>query len=162
MPFAENFKQNTYLGYLALVRILAGYHFLDSGYAKLSHGFLRGHDLPAQLIKSAPSDPFAWHRAFILGLVVPHASFFSYLVAFGETAIGLSLLFGCLVRISSSFGAFHNANILLSVAMASGGATIGINRLFILLHIVFVASSSGRSLGIDGMLKRRFPQSWLF
>jgi thiosulfate dehydrogenase [quinone] large subunit len=162
MSFADNFKQPTYLGYIALVRIFVGYQFLIAGYAKLAHGFLQGLQLNSQLVKSAPGDPFAWHRALILGFVVPHAAFFSYLVAFGETAIGLSLLFGCLVRISSFFGAFHNANILFSIAMAAGGSTITINRTFILLHLVFIAASAGRSLGIDGLLKSRFPRSSVF
>jgi hypothetical protein len=61
--------------------------------------------LTAQLAKVG-GDPIGWHRDFILHVVVPHAHFFGYLVAYGEIAIGISLLVGCLVRISSSFGAF--------------------------------------------------------
>jgi len=68
------------------------------------------------------------------GFVVPHANFFSYLVAFGELAIALSLIFGCLLRISSIFRAFHNPNICFAVAVASGGATMNYDRLLVLLH----------------------------
>jgi uncharacterized membrane protein YphA (DoxX/SURF4 family) len=50
---------------------------------------------------------------------------------FGEVAIAISLITGCLVRISSLFGAFHNANIYYSVAIASGGATMNYNRLLV-------------------------------
>jgi uncharacterized membrane protein YphA (DoxX/SURF4 family) len=114
------------------------------------------------MMRTAPKDPLAWHRAFIMGFVVPHAHFFSYLVAFGEVAIAISLITGCLVRVSSLFGAFHNANIYFSVALAAGGATMMYGRLLILLHIVFVCSSAGRVLGLDGLLKKRYPRSWLF
>jgi hypothetical protein len=59
-----------------------------------------------------------------------------------------------LVRISSSFGAFHNFNILLAIA---AGPQVGLNRIFIVLQIIFVLSSAGLALGVDGLLKRRFP-----
>jgi thiosulfate dehydrogenase [quinone] large subunit len=162
MSIASNFKQSTYLGYLAILRIAVGYHFLTAALPKVTEKFLMGHMLAEELAKTALKDPFAWHRAFILGFVVPHAHSFSYLVAFGELAIGISLLLGCLVRISALFGAFHNLNILLSIAIANGGPQLGINRIFIFLQLIFVLSSAGRSLGLDGLLKKRFPNCKLF
>ena len=159
---ASNFKQPTYLGYLALLRILVGFLFLLVAWPKVSGRFLSGEVLPRQLLNSIQKDPFAWHRAFIEGFVVPHGHFFSYLSAFGEISIGLSLLVGCLLRISSLFAAFYNFNILFSVAYAAGGGTVNYNRVLILLHLIFVSASAGRSLGIDGILKRRFPHTWLF
>jgi thiosulfate dehydrogenase [quinone] large subunit len=159
---AANFRQTTYLGYLALVRILVGVLFLLVAWPKVTGRFLTGRVLPQQLLNGMEKDPLAWHRAFIAGFVVPHAHLFSYLSAFGEIAIGISLLLGCLVRISSLFGALYNFNILFSVAYAAGGGTVNYNRVLILLHLIFVSSSPGRALGIDGFLKRRFPRSWLF
>jgi thiosulfate dehydrogenase [quinone] large subunit len=159
---AANFRQTTYLGYLALVRILVGVLFLLVAWPKVTGRFLTGRVLPQQLLNGMEKDPLAWHRAFIAGFVVPHAHLFSYLSAFGEIAIGISLLLGCLVRISSLFGALYNFNILFSVAYAAGGGTVNYNRVLILLHLIFVSSSAGRALGIDGFLKRRFPRSWLF
>jgi thiosulfate dehydrogenase [quinone] large subunit len=118
--------------------------------------------LPRQLLNGIQKDPLAWHRAFIAGFVIPHGHFFSYLSAFGEISIGLSLLVGCLVRISSLFGVLYNFNIMFSVAYAAGGGTVNYNRVLILLHLIFVSASAGRSLGVDGLLKRRFPRTWLF
>jgi uncharacterized membrane protein YphA (DoxX/SURF4 family) len=162
MSLSENFKQNTYLGYVAILRILLGFHFLGTGFEKFFGSFLTGRPLITDLMRGAPKDPFAWHRGFILGFVVPHLHFFSYLVTFGEIAIGTSLLLGCLVRISSSFGTFHNLNILLAIGWGGPSSVLGINRTFILLHLVFVLSSAGRALGIDGFLHKRFPASPLF
>jgi len=157
MSLITNFKQRTYLGYLAILRIAVGYHFLTAALPKITGKFLEGKILAEELTKTAVKDPFAWHRSFI-----PHAHSFSHLVAFGELAIGISLLLGCLVRISASFGAFHNLNILLAIAIANGGPQLGINRIFIFLQLVFVFSSAGLSLGLDGLLKRWFPNSKLF
>ena len=162
MSLADNFKQSTSLLYLAIPRIMVGYHFLDVAWAKLSRGFLNGEDLPAQLLKTVAKDPFAWHRHFIQGFILPHSALFSYLVPLGEMAIGISLVLGCLVRLSSLFGAFHNLNILFAIALPGGGAQAAVNEIFIVLHLMFLFASAGRVLGIDGILKMGFPRSWLF
>jgi len=161
MSLTQNFKQNTYLGYLALVRIAVGYHFMTAAWPKLTGSFVDGHLLPEDLVKTVAKDPFAWHRAFIQAFVIPHAVFFSHLIAFGEMAIGISFVVGCLVRVSGIFSAFHNFNILLAIAWANGGAQLGLNRTYIVLGVVFALSGAGRSLGLDGLLKRRFPGTWL-
>ena len=162
MSLTSNFKQPTYLGYLAIIRIVVGYHFITAAWPKITGPFVKGHVLPEELAKTVVKDPFAWHRAFIAGVVIPHPHFFSNLVAFGEMAIGISLLVGCLVRISSLFGAFHNFNILLSIAIANGAAQLAINRLYIVLHLIFVIAAAGRSLGLDGLLRERFKRVALF
>jgi thiosulfate dehydrogenase [quinone] large subunit len=162
VSLADYFLARTRLLYLAIPRIAVGYHFVSVALPKLSRGFTNGNDLPGQLMRGIGKDPIAMHRAFIEGFVLPHSAFFSYLVPYGELAIGISLLFGCLVRVSSAFGAFHNLNILLAVAMAGGSAQIAVNATFIALHVVFVLSSAGRSLGLDYLLKRMFPKSPLF
>jgi thiosulfate dehydrogenase (quinone) large subunit len=162
MGLVSNFKQSTSLGYLALVRFAVGYHFLGVAIPKLSSGFLNGKVLANQLAAGIGKDPFAWHRAFIQGQVLPHAHLFNYLTTFGELAIGLSLVTGCLVRVASFFGAFYQANILLSVGFAAGGALFALNRLYILLHVIFVLASAGRAWGLDCLLKKGFPKSRLF
>lgn len=165
MSIAGNFKQSTALGYLALVRILVGIQFFIVAWPKVTGGrFLHsgGRALAGQLMQGAAKDPLAWHRAFIEGFVIPHANSFSYLVAFGELAIALSLIFGCLVRVSSFFGAIHNANIYYALGFAAGGATLNYNRLLILLHIVFIFSAAGRAIGIDALLHKKYPRSPFF
>ncbi|MBI3933283.1 MAG: DoxX family protein [Acidobacteria bacterium] len=158
---ADNFRQNSYAGYLAIVRILVGYHFLEVGWPKVARGFYTGESLPARLA-NATLDPLGWHREFIFEVVVPNPVLFSYLVAFGEVAIGLSLLTGCLVRVASLFGAFHNFNILFAIAIpAADSVQIRLNRLYIFLHLLFVIAAAGRSLGVDGWLKKKFPRCWL-
>ncbi len=161
MSVRDHLTQSTALGYLAIPRIVTGWFFLQFGWEKLSPRFLSGEQLARQLGRAA-NDPILWHRDFILQTVVPHSHFFRYLIAFGVIAIGVSLIVGLLVRLSSAFGAFHNLNILFAVALPSGGAQIGLNRIFIVLQLMFILASAGRALGVDGILKKRFPKSWLF
>lgn len=156
----QNFHQPTSLGYLALIRVVFGIHFLIVGTPKVLG--MTGESLAGQLSRSAARDPLPFHRDFILGFVVPHADVFSYVVAYGEMAIGISLVVGFLVRVSSAFGVFHNLNILLALAIPAGGSQMGINLLFIVGQLVFLFAAAGRSLGVDGLLKRTFPRSPLF
>ena len=67
---AENFRQNTYLGYLAIARMLVGYHFIDVAWPKITQGFYLGQSLPEPLA-DAVDDPIAWHHDFILNVVLP-------------------------------------------------------------------------------------------
>jgi thiosulfate dehydrogenase (quinone) large subunit len=163
MSLADNFKQSTYLGYLAILRIFVGYHFLNSAWNKLTRDhFLQGHSLSTRLLGPVANDPNAWHQAFINGFVLQHSLFFSYLIPLGEVAIGISFVLGCMVRLSSPFAAFLNLNILFAIAIPGGGAQVGLNRIFIVLDLMFFFSSAGRSLGLDAILKKWFPRSWLF
>jgi thiosulfate dehydrogenase [quinone] large subunit len=152
------FKQRTYLAYLALARLAVGYHFTVVGWGKVRRGF-DADDLK-RFLDNLSNDPFAWHRAFIEGWVVPNADWFSQVVAYGELAIGISLLTGCLVRIASSFGAFHSLNIYLAVA--DTGADFALGRIYVLLHILFVMTAAGRSIGLDYWLHRKFPRARIF
>jgi thiosulfate dehydrogenase [quinone] large subunit len=157
----RQYRQKTSLAYLAIVRIFVGYHFIRVAWAKLSGTFLNGEGLP-RMLADVTGDPFLWHQDFLSGVVIPHAVFFGYLVAFGEMAIGISLVTGCLVRVSSLFGAFHMINIYLAIGIPRGGATLGLNRTFIVCLVVFALAGAGRALGVDAILKRKFFRSWLF
>ena len=156
----RNFQQPTSLGYVAMVRIFIGVHYLIVAWPKVTG--MTGESLAAQLSRTAARDPLPFHREFITGFVIPNAGAFSYLVAWGEVAIGISLLVGCFVRVSSAFAVFHNLNILLAVALPAGGAQVGINLYFIASELAFFFSAAGRSLGLDGLLKKAFPGSGLF
>ena len=146
---------------MALPRIAVGVFFIQFGWQKLAPRFLSGEQFVRQLSR-ASADPLPFHRDFILHVVTPHAHLFAHLVAYGEIAIGLSLVFGCLVRLSSIFGVFHNLNILFAMALPAGGVQVGLNRIFIVFQLMFVFASAGRALGLDALFRRRFPHTWLF
>ncbi len=48
------------------------------------------------------------------GFVLPHATAIAFLVAYGELAIGLALVFGVCVRIASAFGLIYMLTLLFS------------------------------------------------
>jgi thiosulfate dehydrogenase [quinone] large subunit len=48
------------------------------------------------------------------GFVLPHATPIAFLVAYGELAIGIALVFGVLVRTASAFGLLYMLTLLFS------------------------------------------------
>lgn len=71
----RQYRQKTFLAYLAIVRIFVGYHFIRVAWRKVSGAFLSGQALPRTLA-DVTGDPFLWHQDFLLGVVIPHSVFF--------------------------------------------------------------------------------------
>ena len=61
----------------------------------------------------------SWYANFLTSFVAPHAIFWSYLITFGELAVGLGLLVGCLTGIAAFFGLVMNFNYLLAGAVST-------------------------------------------
>lgn len=163
MSPATHFQQTTYLGYLVLPRLAVGYVFLGVGWGKFTRPRFLGTDaLAQQLSVSVLKDPISWHREFIQAVVIPHSSYFSYLVCFAEIAIGVSLILGCLTRLASAFGAFYSLNGILTIALSGGFIPTGLNLICIPLFLAFSFAGAGRVLGMDALLRKKYPQSWLF
>jgi len=67
-----------------------------------------------------------WYASFLEGVVLPNAAAFSYLVTFGQLAVGLALVLGIFTGISAFFGGFMNASFLFA-------GTAGANPLMFIL-----------------------------
>jgi thiosulfate dehydrogenase [quinone] large subunit len=139
-----------------IVRVYVGYQWLAAGIDKLTGysitpgaafgthvgnswiftnhlgavltGFLKGAVTPENIANPATG----WYVWFVQHLAIPGAGFFTYLVTFGEIAVGLGLIFGVLTGIAAFFGLFMNLNFMLAGAI-SINPIIGGLALFILL-----------------------------
>ena len=60
-----------------------------------------------------------WYANFLTSFVAPYPVFWSYLITFGELAVGLGLLVGCLTGIAAFFGLVMNFNYLLAGAVST-------------------------------------------
>src|SRR5437660_4704410 len=92
--------------------------------------------------------------------VLAHNGLFAQLTAFGETAVGLGLVFGCLTLLASGIGLFLVVNYGLAVAW-QGSAQQGFHYLLISTLIVIFSTPAGRVRGVDGWVRARHPGSWL-
>ncbi len=146
-PIARFLFADTRMAWLWLiVRLYVGYHWLVAGVEKLfgfnidftSNGFWTGSLQSSWIFGKAPLGSqlagFAhsgiaqatgahpavqgWYAWFLQNVVIPWAGFWSYLVTFGEVAVGLGLILGILTGIAAFFGVFMNMNFLLAGAVS--------------------------------------------
>jgi thiosulfate dehydrogenase [quinone] large subunit len=79
----------------------------------------------------AHPDVQSWYAAFLQSTVLPHAAAWSYLVAWGELLVGIALIAGFLVGISTLFGMLMNFDYLLA-------GSVSINPMMFMLGIWLV------------------------
>jgi thiosulfate dehydrogenase (quinone) large subunit len=87
-----------------------------------------------------------WYANFLHDFVLPNASLFSFLVTWGELAVGIGLLVGALTGIAAFFGVLMNLNYLLA-GVVSINPVIGVMGLF----LIFAWRVAGQ-IGLDNWL----------
>lgn len=105
-----------------VVRMNVGAQWLLAGWEKVTSpvwgtsgkalsGFIAG-----VLSKASGANPAVqgWYAWFLQHAVLPNAGLFSFLVTWGELAVGLGVLLGVLTGIAAGFGVLMNLNYLLA------------------------------------------------
>jgi thiosulfate dehydrogenase (quinone) large subunit len=88
----------------------------------------------AALEKTAGAHPdvSGWYAMWLKDVVIPNASFFSHIVAYGEFLVGVGLILGMFTGIAAFFGAFMNMNFLFAGAVSVNPIMVVI-QLFLIL-----------------------------
>ena len=123
--FARFLFGNSRAGMLWLpIRLFLGFAWLDAGIHKITDPAwttggeaLRGYWERAAAIpeQGRPPITYEWYRDFINTLLAGgHETWFSWVIMFGEIAVGIGLIFGILTGIAAFFGALMNMSFLLA------------------------------------------------
>lgn len=141
-----------------LLRVYVGWQWLSSGLKKVGDpawvganagkavtGFLQG-----ALKKTGGDMPDVpgWYARFIENVALPHAAVFSYLVSFGELAVGVALILGLLTGVAAFFGLLMNFAYLFAGTLSS-------NPLLVLLLML-----AWRVSGWWGLDRLVLPRWW--
>ncbi len=157
-PIARFLFADTRMAWFWLVvRLYVGYQWLIAGWDKLtgtsiditSHfgekvgnpwvfsgqdgaaisGFVKG-----ALAKATGEHPAVqdWYASWLKTFVQPYPEFWSYLITFGELAVGLGLIVGCLTGIAAFFGLVMNFNFLLAGSVSTN-PILGFLAIFLVL-----------------------------
>lgn len=138
---------------LLIARLYVGYWFLFTGITKISRGYLRGGALLPQLQRFLSGTPQEWYRPILESVIVPNEHLFAVLAALGETAAGLALLAGALVRYAAAGGIFMVGNYLFAKGWSNPAASH--DKDFLVLLLVVLVAGAGRFWGLDGWLRSR-------
>jgi thiosulfate dehydrogenase [quinone] large subunit len=114
-------------------------------------GFLNGSIQQA----SGPHPAVAgWYAYFIQHVALSHVVLFSYLITYGELAVGIGLMLGVFTGIAAFFGIVMNFNYLFA-------GTVSINPLLILAEIFLVlAWRNAGWIGVDRFLLPELGVPW--
>jgi uncharacterized membrane protein YphA (DoxX/SURF4 family) len=140
-----------YLGVILFITVL-GKLTRDTPFATEMLGFLNGVVRRGAL---------AWYTEFIQQTVIPHAALFSYLVMTGELVAAISLLTGSATRIGAFIAMLLFLSYMLAKARMFWSPDSQDAAVFFIALVVFLGRA-GRVWGIDSLLARRWPSSFLW
>jgi|ERR1035437_5988572 thiosulfate dehydrogenase [quinone] large subunit len=164
-PLARFLFSNHKIAWLWLiVRVYVGWHWLVPGWEKVvspawtgaNAGTALGGFLKGALSKTAGANPDVqgWYAGFLKDVVVPHAAFWSHLVAYGELLVGVALIVGALTGVAAFFGLFMNLNYLLA-------GTVSVNPILFTLSIMLImAWRVAGYWGVDYYLLSKIGVPW--
>ena len=123
-----------------VVRMNVGAQWFLAGWEKITSpawgtsgkaltGFVSG-----ALAKTSGANPSVqgWYAWFLQHIVLPNAGFYSFIVTWGEFAVGIGILLGILTGIAAGFGVLMNLNYLLA-GTVSINPVLGMFGLFLVL-----------------------------
>jgi thiosulfate dehydrogenase [quinone] large subunit len=102
-----------------------------------------------------------WYLAFLHNVVIPHARLFSYLVVTGEVVASISLLLGLCARVGGLIAMWLFLNYMFSKGRIFWSPDSEDAAVFFVALVVFLGRA-GRAWGLDVLLARRWPKSWLW
>jgi len=113
MPIANSHSANAKA--LAFLRMAVGVLFLIfAQYKVFGTQFTLHGGFQYWIDKFLTDGAYPFIVPVLRGFVLPHATAIAFLVAYGEFAIGLALVFGLLVRPASAFGLLYMLTLLFS------------------------------------------------
>jgi len=147
-----------------ILRLYVGYEWLSAGYGKVTSPAWTGSGAGTALsgfvnnaltkTSGAHPDVQTWYAWFLQHLVLPYAGFWSYLVAWGETLVGIALILGLFTGIVAFFGSFMNVNYLLAGAVSTNPI------LFVIATWLVLAWKTAGWWGIDRWLLPLIGTPW--
>lgn len=143
-----------------VVRLYLASIWLHAGYDKFMNPVWVGTDAgkgiagfvaeALQKTGGAHPDVTAWYAWFLAHCVAPFPAVWSYVITFGEIAVGLGLLFGVLTALATAGGVLMNFNYLLS-------GTVSINPVMVLLGVpLLLAWRVSDTIGVQKLYSAMF------
>ena len=151
---------------IALLRIVVGLYFAKALVTKLSVVLVGGFvplpetsarwlaAMPHIVARQASANPLPFYKQFLEGVVLPHATLFAHLTAWGEAAVGVGLTLGLLTPIAALVGLF----LVMSYGLATQWMSPeqrGFHLVLGAAMLAFLLAQAGQTWGLDGWIGAR-------
>ncbi|MCC6958039.1 MAG: DoxX family membrane protein [Anaerolineales bacterium] len=147
-----------------IIRLYMGYAWLAAGWAKVTNpawvgaqsgtaltGFVNG---ALQQATGAHPNVQGWYAWFLQNMVLPGASVWGWIVAFGELLVGIGLILGIFTGIAAFFGSIMNVNYLLAGSISTNPL------LFIFATWIVLAWKTAGWIGLDRWVLPALGTPW--
>jgi uncharacterized membrane protein YphA (DoxX/SURF4 family) len=132
-----------------------GILYLETVSENISKG-LYGQGFAVYVSRELNGNPLPWFVNFAQSVLLPNWQTVATVQFLAETLVGVSLLLGFLTVMGGLVGVFLQVNIFL---LTFGKEWPWIYILMIVVLALVALSRSGRSLGLDALLARKFPRA---
>lgn len=130
-------------------------HLTDPSYFDPSQSGYIGHLISQYAVGSPIHD-------FLIGVVIPNAVSFGWMVAIGEVLIGIATLTGFLFRVAALAGLILNFTFFLSATWSAFPFYFGSDIVFVMCWLTLLLTGPQVRQSVDGVLATRFHSlSWL-
>ena len=158
------FADTRFAWFWLILRLYVGYEWLMAGWGKVNNPAWVGPGagtaltgfVTNALTLTGGEHPSVqpYYAYFLQNIVLPNAALWSYLVAFGELAVGIGLILGMLTGIAAFFGGFMNVSYLMA-------GTVSTNPiLFVLATWLVLAWKTAGWWGLDRWLLPALGTPW--
>ena len=131
---------------IALFRISVGVMFLIAAWGKVMAGTGWGNRMIGFL--NAQSDMPEWYRTIVDNIIVPNASIFGFLTAYGELFLAIALILGVFIRPAVLLGLVMVANFMFAKGHAFWVPS-NHDSFYVFALIVFYYNSADEFLGLS-------------
>jgi uncharacterized membrane protein YphA (DoxX/SURF4 family) len=98
------------------------------------------------------------HAAFVKTIIIPNIAWMGWLIFLMEGFIAVSLILGVFTRLGAAVGIIQSINLFIGL-IAVPHEWYWTYAMLITLHVIFFCIPTGRTLGLDAGLRRRFSSS---
>jgi thiosulfate dehydrogenase [quinone] large subunit len=150
---------------LMLARLYLGWQWLQSGWGKVrGDGWIDGDGRALRAFwerivvvpeQGRPPITYGWYRDFIQYMLDREwYTWFAWLIAFGEVAVGIALIVGGFTAIAAFFGATMNFNFMLAGSASTNPV------LFVLAILMILSWKTAGYIGLDRWLLPALGTPW--
>ncbi len=141
---------------ILLLRLVLGALFLNGGVEKYQEGWLTNSEPLHGSLSAFEKTAVGFHRTYLQRVALPYDGLWSKFICAGEVALGVSLLLGCFVRLSTFIGLLYLLNLYAANGTLYSLKFFGSpwSALTFVSCLILLIARAGRWGGIDALFAK--------